>query len=85
MAKELIYESADIDSLEQELHRLTLQAQIVCQTGGDRSQACVVARYAVDEMQVIVSDLHRAEQNRTFFDRHCAEHPDALDCRIYDL
>ena len=85
MAKELEFSHADVETLEQELHQLTLQAQTVCQTAGDRSESCVAARHAVDQMQVAVSDLRRAEQNRTFFDRHCAAHPDALDCRIYDV
>jgi len=85
MAKDLESNRANLDALERELQQLTLQAQSVCQTGGDRSSECLAARHAVDEVQAMVSELHRAEQNRTFFDRHCAENPDALDCRIYDL
>lgn len=85
MAKELATEQADLGTLQRALQELTLRAQTVCQTGDARSTECVAARHAVDEMQVIVADLNRAEQNRTFFERHCAEHPDALDCRIYDL
>jgi hypothetical protein len=85
MAKDLETEPADLVTLQRALQELTLRAQTVCQTGDDRATDCVAARHAVDEMQAIVSELNRAEQNRTFFERHCAEHPDALDCRIYDL
>ncbi|MDX2229092.1 MAG: CP12 domain-containing protein [Leptolyngbyaceae cyanobacterium bins.349] len=85
MARELEFDSMNLEALQRELDQLTLQAQTVCQTEGDRSQNCLLARHALDEMQAIVAEQQRAEQNRTFFERHCAEHPDALDCRIYDL
>jgi len=85
MARELEFDSDHLEALKQELHRLTLQAQSVCQAEGDRSESCALARHAMNEMQAIVADQNRAQQNRTFFDRHCAENPDALDCRIYDL
>ncbi len=85
MAKEFTADHDNIQALEQELQHLTLQAQVICQTDGDRAQECLEARQAVAEMQATVCDYQRAEQNRTFFERHCAENPDALDCRIYDL
>ncbi len=85
MAKELDPDQVDLALLQQALQQLTQTAQTTCQTDDDRSAECVAARHAVDDLQAIVSERHRAEQNRTFFERHCAEHPDALDCRIYDL
>lgn len=85
MAKEFQSDYDDAQALEQELQQLTQRARIICETGGDRSQDCVAARNAVHEMETTVLNYYLAEQNRTFFERHCAEHPDALDCRIYDL
>lgn len=85
MAKELDRDQADLATRQRELQQLKVQAQSVCQPGADRSSECLAARHAVAEMQALVAELDRAEQNRTFFERHCAQNPDALDCRIYDL
>lgn len=85
MAKEFEFDRVDTEALEQELQRLTVQAQAVCEMVGDRSKECREAQQAIATLQTTISNQRRAEQNRTFFDRHCTEHPDAPDCRIYDV
>lgn len=78
-------EFPDVEALEQELQRLTLQARAVCQTAGDGSKVCAIAWDAVQNLQVTVANRRRAERNQTFFDRYCSDHPDALECRIYEV
>ncbi|EKQ68251.1 CP12 domain protein [Leptolyngbyaceae cyanobacterium JSC-12] len=85
MAKEFESDRGITEALEQELQHLMVQAKAVCETVGDRSKECIEAQHAIAALQTTIADQHRAEKNRTFFDRHCAENPDALDCRIYDV
>lgn len=85
MAKEFELDRENTEALEQELQRLMVQAKAVCETVGDRSKECIAVQGAITALQTTIADHRRAEENRTFFDRHCAENPDALDCRIYDV
>ncbi|MBF2027132.1 MAG: Calvin cycle protein CP12 [Oscillatoriales cyanobacterium C42_A2020_001] len=85
MVKEVEVDRVNTEALKQELQRLIVQAKAVCDTVGDCSRECMAAHGAISALQTTIADHRRAEENRTFFERHCAENPDALDCRIYDV
>lgn len=81
--KKAIDTAAPVEALEQELQRLMIQAHAVCETAGDASKACAIAWDAVQDLEVAVADRRRKGQ--TSLERYCNEHPDALECRIYEV
>ena len=71
-------------TLEEELQGLIQYARTACSTNGDLSSECAVAWDAVEEIQAAVAD-RRYQHTQTEFERYCADHPDASECRIYDV
>lgn len=78
-----LYESTDGLTLEQELQIVLEQARAACDLRGDESSECAAAWDAVEEIQAAIA--HRKAAKKTVFERYCDEHPDADECRIYDV
>ncbi|MBD2021037.1 Calvin cycle protein CP12 [Leptolyngbya sp. FACHB-36] len=76
-------ESAQVT--EQTMQDAINQAQKACQTTGDYSTECVTAWDVVETMQAENPHSPKKESTQASFDRYCAEHPDADQCRIYDV
>jgi CP12 domain len=73
---------ASIAQLEKELQALRADARKACQPKGDDIElGCAAAWDAVEEIQ---AELRRAH-TKTNFDQFCTDHPDAVECRIYDV
>lgn len=72
-------------NLEQIIQESLTEARATCSQHGDSSQECAVAWDIVEELQA--EKAHRKQQVRfqTSLDHYCYMHPDALECRIYDV
>jgi hypothetical protein len=70
-------------TIEQELQQLIDQAHSACSVSGAVSTQCAAAWDAVEEVQAAIS--HRRDRQVNSLDVHCGEHPDAPECRIYDI
>lgn len=70
-------------ALEEELQRVIEQARQACSISGDYSSECAAAWDAVEEIQAALS--HRKVAKKTSLERYCDDHPDASECRIYDV
>lgn len=70
-----------------ELHALIAtereQAHAICAEKGEGDPACRVAWDIVEELLAARAD--RQEAPVTAFGRFCLEHPEAIECRVYDL
>ncbi len=71
-------------SIEKTIQEAIAQARSTCQQNGDASASCAVAWDIVEELQAERS--HRqAAPAKNAFERYCNEHPDADECRIYEV
>jgi len=70
-------------SLEQQLQQAITQARTTSQQWGGGSPQAAAAWDIVEELQAEIS--HRRAELPTAFERYCANHPDALECRIYEV
>lgn len=72
------------NSLETAIVQALEEARAACQTSGDSSSECAVAWDIVEELQAERSHREAAQQ-RNSFDLYCIEHPESLECLIYDV
>jgi uncharacterized protein YgiB involved in biofilm formation len=70
--------------LETELQQILMQARQACAVNGDESNACAAAWDAVEELQAAIADRKFARP-KTSLEVYCDTHPDAAECRIYDV
>lgn len=70
-------------TIETQLQTMLEQARTACRINGDLSSECAAAWDAVEEVQAAVADRRWRAENS--LDRYCADHPDALECRVYDV
>lgn len=71
-------------SLETAIAQALEEARNACQTAGDNSSECAVAWDIVEELQAERSHRETAKQ-RNSLDVYCIEHPEAIECLIYDV
>jgi CP12 domain len=71
-------------SLETAIAQALEDARNACQNAGENSSECAVAWDIVEELQAEKS--HReAAKHKNGFDLYCIEHPEAVECLIYDV
>ncbi len=58
-------------------------AHTVC-TANENSQECVAAWDAVEEIQAEIAHKRQASP-KSSFETYCDTHPDADECRVYDV
>jgi uncharacterized protein YgiB involved in biofilm formation len=78
-----VTEMNDAAEIERQLQTLIEQAHDACATSGAVSSECAAAWDAVEEVQAAIAD--RRSNAKSNFERYCEEHPDAGECRIYDV
>ncbi len=71
--------------LEQKVREAIEEAHTACQTSGSSSSDCAVAWDIVEELQAAVAHSRGLADHQTAFEQYCNEHPDASECRIYEL
>ncbi|PMB15079.1 hypothetical protein CEN40_13350 [Fischerella thermalis CCMEE 5205] len=72
-------------TLEQAIIEAIAEAREACDLNGSNSSACAVAWDIVEELQAEKSHRLHSTKTRTYLENYCQEHPEADECRIYDL
>ncbi len=72
-------------SLEQAIQEAVEQARNACAAKGNSSSECAVAWDIAEELQAEKSHRQAIAKPKTSLDRYCHEHPEAVECLIYDL
>jgi hypothetical protein len=80
MAK--LFELENAATLKQELQEVVEQARATCDLNGGTSPECAAGWDAAEEIQATIA--HR-KSSQTTFEVYCDQHPDAAECRIYDV
>jgi predicted Zn-dependent protease len=79
-----VFTQIDANALDAELQKILAQARSTCEIDGKASDACAAAWDAVEELQAAIADRKQAK-HRTSLDIYCETHPDASECRVYDV
>ncbi len=75
----------DVVNLETAILEAVAEARSTCEVNGSSSSDCAVAWDIVEELQAEKSHQKQARQNKNSLDSHCDRHPNALECRVYDI
>jgi type II secretory pathway component PulL len=86
MAKSLdvIQTSVPFD-IEQAIAQAVAQAHITCEAKGNNSSDCAVAWEIVEELQAEKFHQLMTAKKKTALEIYCETHPDAAECRIYEV
>lgn len=71
--------------LEGEIETARDRARAICAEKGASSPECAAAWDIVEELQAEYSHQRAKKTQKNYFDEYCAENPDALEARIYDV
>jgi hypothetical protein len=72
-------------TIEQVIYDSIVEARSACGTHGDSSKECAVAWDIVEELQAERSHRNQEVQVKTSLDKYCFLHPEAVECRVYDV
>lgn len=72
------------EEMERQLQEAVEQARSACSISGDYSSECAVAWDTVEELQAAAAD-RRFKKVQNSLEEFCSDHPDASECRIYDV
>ena len=61
------------------------QARIICKQNGNSSNDCTVAWNIVEELQAEKAHQQRLKTRKTELELYCEQHPEAIECRMYDV
>lgn len=78
-----VVDGKTVPAIEDRLEVAISQAHEACGLDS-RSGNCASAWDIVEELQAAIAHK-RQEKPATAFERYCAEHPDAAECRIYEI
>lgn len=71
-------------SLETAIAQALAEARAACETAGANSSECAVAWDIVEELQAERSHREAVKQWNSL-DVYCMDHPEAIECLIYDV
>jgi hypothetical protein len=72
-------------TIDQAVNQALIAARATCDLSGKYSAECILVWDIVEELQVERSRNRRNSQIPTSLDYHCFFHPEADECRIYDV
>ncbi|MGB3757064.1 MAG: Calvin cycle protein CP12 [Rivularia sp. (in: cyanobacteria)] len=75
----------DVVNLETAILEAIAEARSTCEVNGSNSSNCAVAWDIVEELQAEKSHQKQASKIKNSLDSYCANNPDALECRVYDI
>lgn len=78
-------ESAVSFDIEQAITEAIAQARATCKEKGNHSSDCVVAWEIVEELQLQKFQQLMTTKRKTALEMYCEAHPEAVECRIYDV
>lgn len=70
---------------EQNIQAAVEIARATCLAKGSDSRECAASWDIVAEMELAIAQRQTAKSVRTALDVFCDTHPDALECRMFDL
>ena len=73
------------NSLETAIFDALVEARSTCEVNGSNSSECAVAWDIVEELQAEKSHHKQAAKIKSSLENYCAIHPNALECRVYDI
>lgn len=73
------------NSLEQTIVDAIAEARETCDINGINSPGCAVAWDIVEELQAEKADQQRAKQQQSSLENYCDNHPESVECLIYDV
>lgn len=71
--------------LTEEILKAIVEARSTCQDKGDGSSECAVAWDIVEELQAEKSHQKQAAQRKNSLEVYCENHPEAIECLVYDV
>ncbi len=74
-----------IKTLDQAIIEAIAQARTTCNQTGNTSSECVLAWEVVEELQTEKFHQQQAKIRKTELEIYCEQHPEAIECRIYDV
>ena len=74
-----------VSTLETAILKAVTEARSTCEVNGSDSSDCAVAWDIVEELQAEKSHQKQAAKFKNSFDSYCDRHPNALECRVYDI
>lgn len=72
-------------SLETAILEALTEARSTCEVNGSNSSECAVAWDIVEELQAEKSHQKQAAKIKNSLENYCDTHPEALECRLYDI
>ena len=71
--------------LTEEIQKAVVEARSTCHEKGDGSSECAVAWDIVEELQAEKSHQKQAAQRKNSLEVYCENHPEAIECLVYDV
>lgn len=71
--------------ITQALTEAIAKARATCDEKGNNSNECALAWETVEELRVEKSHQQETAKSKTALERYCETHPEASECRIYDV
>ncbi|OUL34235.1 hypothetical protein BV372_14385 [Nostoc sp. T09] len=72
-------------TLEQAILEAITEARTTCDRNGKDSANCAVAWEIVEELQAEKAHQKQAKKHKTNLESYCEQHPEAVECLIYDV
>jgi len=72
-------------TLENAILEAINEARTTCDRNGSDSTNCAVAWEIVEELQAEKAHQHQAKKHKTLLESYCEQHPEAIECLIYDV
>jgi hypothetical protein len=60
-------------------------ARAICDQKGTNSNECILAWETVEKLRIEQSHQQQITKCKTDLERYCEIHPEAIECRIYDI
>lgn len=73
-----------IKTLDKAIIEAIGQARTTCNQSGNTSNECVLAWGVVEELQTEKAHQQQAKIRKTELEIYCEQHPEAIECRVYD-
>ncbi|TBR61481.1 hypothetical protein BLD44_009005 [Mastigocladus laminosus UU774] len=61
------------------------EARTICEQKGSNSNECILAWATVEKLRIEQSQQQQITKRKTDLERYCEIHPEAIECRIYDV
>jgi hypothetical protein len=61
------------------------EARVICDQEGTNSNECILAWEIVEKLRIEQAQQQQITKRKTDLERYCEIHPEAIECRIYDI